>query len=45
LQFIRRQMERRAAREPSQAVDAIRTGALTDFCQTLFSLNEFIYVD
>jgi mono/diheme cytochrome c family protein len=45
VEFIRRQMERRAAREPAQAPEANRLGALTDFCQTLFSLNEFLYVD
>ena len=45
VEFIRRQMESRGMREPSQAPEANRTGALTDFCQTLFSLNEFIYVD
>jgi hypothetical protein len=45
MEFIRRQMERRGKREPSHAPEAIRMGALTDFCQTLFSLNEFIYVD
>ena len=45
VEFIRRQMERRGSREASQAPEAIRMHALTDFCQTLFSLNEFIYVD
>jgi hypothetical protein len=45
VRFLERQIERRAAREPSEAPEAIRTHALTDFCQSLFSLNEFIYVD
>src|SRR5262249_16936725 len=39
------QRARRTEREPSQTVEAIRQDALTDFCQALFSLNEFIYVD
>lgn len=45
MQFIERQLERRRVRDPSQAPEAIRMHALTDFCQALFSLNEFIYVD
>jgi hypothetical protein len=45
VEFLRRQMERRKDREPSEAPEVNRMGALTDFCQTLFSLNEFIYVD
>jgi hypothetical protein len=45
VQFLERQVERRRAREPSAAPEAIRLGAVTDFCQTLFGLNEFIYVD
>src|SRR5262245_26881757 len=43
--FLSQQLERRGAREPSQATETIRLQALTDFCQALFSLNEFIYVD
>ena len=43
--FIERQVERRAARDASRPPDEIRRQALADFCQALFSLNEFIYVD
>ena len=43
--FINRQLERRAARDKSAQPDAVRVEALADFCQTLFGLNEFTYVD
>ena len=45
VEFIERQGERRKARDSSPGVEAIRLQALTDYCQALFSLNEFIYVD
>jgi hypothetical protein len=45
VQFIERQLQRRGAQESSQAPEEIRIHALTNFCQALFSLNEFIYVD
>ncbi|MSR59436.1 MAG: DUF1553 domain-containing protein [Planctomycetaceae bacterium] len=45
LQFIESQLTRRAARANSLSADEIRLQALADFCQALFSLNEFIYVD
>jgi hypothetical protein len=45
VRFLERQLERRAARAPGQAPEEIRSRALTDFCQALFGLNEFIYVD
>jgi hypothetical protein len=45
LRFLEQQLQRRGAREPSQAPAAVRRQALADFCQALFSLNEFIYVD
>jgi hypothetical protein len=45
VQFIKTQIERRAARDKSGAPDLHRLRALTDFAQVLFSLNEFIYVD
>lgn len=44
LRFVDHQLERRA-REKSLSVDELRLRALTDYCQVLFSLNEFIYVD
>jgi cytochrome c553 len=43
--FVERQIERRAARDTTASADEIRLHALADFCQSLFSLNEFIYVD
>jgi Protein of unknown function (DUF1553)/Protein of unknown function (DUF1549)/Planctomycete cytochrome C len=45
VQFVEEQIARRTARESSSSADAIQLQALTDFCQALFSLNEFIYVD
>jgi hypothetical protein len=45
LHFLQSQIERRVSREPAQTPRDIRFHALTDFCQTLFALNEFIYVD
>jgi hypothetical protein len=45
VEFVRRQMESRRTRDASQTPEASRLDALTDFCQALFSLNEFIYVD
>ena len=30
---------------PAAAADDVRLKALADFCQSLFGLNEFIYVD
>ena len=41
--FLEAQVKRRA--ETSADVEATKLLALTDFCQALFSLNEFIYVD
>lgn len=41
VRFIEAQAEARAARSES----APRIEALTDYCQSLFGLNEFIYVD
>jgi hypothetical protein len=45
LRFLQSQIARRRFREPAQTPRDIRLHALTDFCQTLFALNEFIYVD
>ncbi len=45
LQFLDHQVKARSARDTAAPADAIHLLALTDFCQTLFSLNEFIYVD
>jgi hypothetical protein len=45
VQFVNRQLERRTGRDKSLTADEVRLRALTDFCQALFGLNEFIYVD
>jgi hypothetical protein len=45
IEFLNRQIEHRSAREKGLSRDEVRVRALTDFCQTLFSLNEFIYID
>jgi hypothetical protein len=45
VQFLETQRLRRAARDASRTPDEQRLQALTDFAQTLFSLNEFLYVD
>jgi hypothetical protein len=39
--FLKAQARQRSTREPGQA----QTLALADFCQAIFALNEFIYVD
>jgi hypothetical protein len=41
VQFIQAQTEARTARGEEDALQE----ALTDFCQSLFCLNEFVYVD
>jgi len=43
--FIQAQLEQRAAREPHRSQPETLRLALTDLCQTLFALNEFLYVD
>ena len=45
LQFLDAQNERRMARDTTLAPPEVRLQSLADFCQALFSLNEFIYVD
>jgi hypothetical protein len=45
LEFLERQIERRAARDESLSPEQVRREALGDFCQTLFAMNEFLYVD
>jgi len=45
LAFVEQQRERRATRDKSLSADQVRQESLADFCQALFSLNEFIYVD
>ena len=43
--FVARQVERRAARDKSCSAEDVKLAALADFCQALFGLNEFVYVD
>jgi hypothetical protein len=43
--FIRAQVERRSARDRARPAEEVRLEAVADFCQTLFGLNEFAYVD
>jgi hypothetical protein len=43
--FLEHQLTRRTERDKALSADAARRLALADFCQALFSLNEFIYVD
>ena len=45
LGFISAQVEARTARDPGLDAGLVARQALADFCQVLFSLNEFIYVD
>ncbi len=43
--FVTEQAAARVERDPKQPPAAAQQLALTDFCQSLFGLNEFIYVD
>ena len=43
--FLEAQSQRRGQRDAKAASAQVRRDALADLCQTLFSLNEFIYVD
>jgi hypothetical protein len=45
VEFLAQQNRERSARDSKQARDEIWRQALTDYCQVLFGLNEFIYVD
>lgn len=45
LEFLDHQIRSRTARQPATSSDKVRLQALADFCQGLFGLNEFIYVD
>jgi hypothetical protein len=44
-EFIQAQFSQRSTRDSSKPDDDTRHRALTDFCQVLFAMNEFIYVD
>lgn len=45
LEFLATQADRRRQREPQAAAADIRRLSLADFCQAVFGLNEFLYVD
>ena len=45
VEFLARQERSRLDRQPKSPAAEIRELALTDYCQVLFGLNEFIYVD
>jgi hypothetical protein len=45
VEFLAAQERERSSRQPKAAPAEIRHVALTDYCQVLFGLNEFIYVD
>jgi hypothetical protein len=45
LEFVRSQSQRRAQRGKKSEPAKAREAALADFCQSLFGLNEFIYID
>jgi hypothetical protein len=45
IEFVSTQIQQRRGRDPQAADDQVRRLALADFCQVLFGLNEFIYVD
>jgi hypothetical protein len=44
-EFLQSQAKRRRERNQETPDEEIRRLALTDFCQALFALNEFLYVD
>ena len=44
-EFIQARLSQRSTRDEGKPEDVARHLALTDFCQALFALNEFIYVD
>ncbi|QEL17975.1 PSD1 and planctomycete cytochrome C domain-containing protein [Limnoglobus roseus] len=45
VEFLKAQERDRSARQPKAAPAEVRRLALTDYCQVLFGLNEFLYVD
>jgi hypothetical protein len=44
-EFLQSQRARRQQRNSKASDDEVRRLALTDFCQAMFGLNEFVYVD
>ena len=45
VEFLAGQARERTTRDPKLEPAEARRQALTDYCQVLFGLNEFIYVD
>ncbi len=43
--FVQAQLQQRSQREPDKPKTETQQLALADFCQAIFALNEFIYVD
>ena len=43
--FINTRLQQRSTREPGKPETDLQNLALADFCQAIFALNEFIYVD
>jgi mono/diheme cytochrome c family protein len=45
VEFLKAQERDRSSRRPTAEPDEVRRPTLTDYCQVLFGLNEFLYVD
>jgi hypothetical protein len=45
IEFVKSQTDRRQARDAGKAAAEVRAAAVADFCQALFSTNEFLYID
>jgi hypothetical protein len=45
IEFVDSQTDRRQARDAGKPATEVRTQAVADFCQALFSTNEFLYID
>jgi mono/diheme cytochrome c family protein len=45
VEFLARQYRERSGRDPQVSPPEVQRQALTDYCQVLFGLNEFVYVD
>jgi hypothetical protein len=45
IEFVKSQTDRRQARDAGKPSAEVRAAAVADFCQALFSTNEFLYID
>ena len=43
--FINARLQQRSTRDPGKPEAELQNLTLADFCQAIFALNEFIYVD